>query len=171
MTEEIWKEIDGWSDYKVSNMGRVMSYCRDRDGKLLSQATYKRGGYKYIALGNIDKKTQKKYKIHRLVALNFIPNPDNMLEVDHIDRNTANNNISNLRWVTSTENMCNRDDYRTDIEEPDPKKRRAITTKESKQKAIDSKKYYCKTCNKAFQCNHNLEKHYKTKTHITKVNI
>jgi hypothetical protein len=174
MTEEIWKEIDGWSDYKVSNMGRVMSYCRDRDGKLLSQATYKRGGYKYIALGNIDKKTQKKYKIHRLVALNFIPNPDNMLEVDHIDQNTANNHISNLRWSTPSLQQLNTSRTRTDIEEQDPKKRRNEIEKLRKQKIVNSKRHYCNTCNYAYESNSALEKHYKTKKHhdnLTKANI
>ena len=168
---ELWKEIDGWTDYKVSTFGRVKSYCRYRDGKLLSQATYKRGGYKYIALGNIDKKTQKKYKIHRLVALNFIPNPDNLLEVDHIDQNTANNHISNLRWSTPSLQQLNTSRTRTDILETDPKKRRNEIEKIRKRQIIVSKKFYCNTCNKAFVGNHNLQTHYTSKKHITKANI
>ena len=164
MEEELWKEIDGWSGYKVSTFGNVMSFRKYRDGKLLSQATYKRGGYKYIALGNIDKKTQKKYKIHRLVALNFIPNPDNLLEVDHIDRNTANNHISNLRWSTPSLQQLNTSRTRIDIEEQDPKKRRVITTRQSNQRVKDSKKYYCKICDFAAQSQYDLNIHLNAPT-------
>lgn len=58
-------------------------------------------GYRVVKL-----KTQT-YLVHRLVAETFIPNPHNKPQVDHIDRNRANNNICNLRWVTSHENMLN----------------------------------------------------------------
>ena len=160
---EEWKDIDGWSGYKISTFGCVMSFKRYDYGKLLSQATQKRGGYKYIALGNSTMKTQKKYKIHRLVALAFIPNPDNLPQIDHIDRNTANNNISNLRWVTSRENMRNRDDYRTDIEEQDPKKRKEIIDKKWRKTKEDSGKYECE-CGSI--CLHsNKSQHLKSKKH------
>lgn len=56
----------------------------------------------YVSLG----RGNKKY-IHQLVAEAFIPNPDNLNEVDHIDRNGLNNNVNNLRWVTHQENMEN----------------------------------------------------------------
>jgi hypothetical protein len=49
---------------------------------------------------------QKKVNIHRLVAETFIPNPNNYLEVDHVDRNKHNNSTSNLRWVSRVENMA-----------------------------------------------------------------
>lgn len=49
----------------------------------------------------------KKYWVHRLVAETFIPNPDNKPFVDHIDRNSSNNDVSNLRWATHQENMYN----------------------------------------------------------------
>ena len=47
---------------------------------------------------------KRKYRIHRLIAQAFIPNPDNLPVVDHIDGNKANNNVENLRWVTYQEN-------------------------------------------------------------------
>lgn len=170
---EEWKEIDGWSGYKISTFGRVMSYKKYDYGKLLSQATYKkRGGYKYIALGNSTMKTQKKYKIHRLVGEAFIPNPDNLPQIDHIDRNTANNNISNLRWVTARENMCNTSFYRTDITETDPKKRKRQTDSEYRKRKEDSGKYECEC---GSRCRHtNKSNHFKSKKHqdyLTKLNI
>ena len=166
--KEIWKEINGYTDYKVSTFGRVMSNKRYRDGKLIKpQPT----SDDYLRVGLSKNKKQKLFSVHRLLALTFLPNYYNLPQVDHKDRNKHNNSIYNLRWVTQEENMCNRDDYRTDIEELDPKKRKLIRDKQSRQKAKDEKKYYCNTCNIAFQCNHNLQRHYKTKTHLTKESI
>jgi len=49
----------------------------------------------------------KKYSIHRLIAINFIPNPENLPCIDHINRVKTDNRIENLRWVTHRDNMCN----------------------------------------------------------------
>ena len=48
------------------------------------------------------------YLLHRIIAQHFIPNPDNLPQVDHIDRNPFNNSIENLRWVSSSDNNRNR---------------------------------------------------------------
>ena len=163
--KEIWKEIPDYPYYKVSTFGRVMSNKRYRNGKILKpQPT----SDDYLRVGLSKNKKQKLFSVHRLLALTFLPNYYNLPQVDHKDRNKHNNSIYNLRWVTQEENMCNRDDYRTDIEELDPKKRKLIRDKQSRQKAKDEKRFYCNTCNIAFQCNHNLQRHYKTKTHLTR---
>ena len=60
----------------------------------------------------------KRYKHHRLVALQFIPNPENKREVDHINRIRNDNHISNLRWVTPAENCQNKGCYKTYCGEP-----------------------------------------------------
>lgn len=61
-------------------------------------------GYQCIAYYDTSGKQQQAY-VHRLVATAFLPNPDNLPEVNHIDGNKQNNHVSNLEWVTSGENM------------------------------------------------------------------
>ena len=64
-----------------------------------------KGKYERIGLGKYGQ--QKKHFVHRLVAETFIPNPECKEQVDHIDSDTFNNHMSNLRWVTANENMHN----------------------------------------------------------------
>ena len=111
--DEIWKPIEGYEDlYQVSSYGRVKSndrteICKNglvrfREGKILKpHQNY--NGYLWVSLCKNDKR--KKNKIHRLVAQAFIPNINNKPQVNHIDGNKHNNNLKNLEWVTSKENM------------------------------------------------------------------
>jgi len=62
----------------------------------------------YLALNLSINSKPKKMLVHRLIALTYIPNPENKPHIDHIDRNTLNNHISNLRWVTQLENNQNK---------------------------------------------------------------
>lgn len=95
MENEIWKDVPGYDGYyQVSNFGRVKSLRKVLKAGL-------RKGYLYISLRN------KKFNIHRLVAIAFIPNPGNLPETDHIDGNPLNNNVDNLRWVTRQQNELN----------------------------------------------------------------
>lgn len=61
--------------------------------------------YSYVKLSHNKKTTG--YQIHRLVAMAFLPNPENKPEVDHIDSDITNNKLCNLRWATHIENMAN----------------------------------------------------------------
>lgn len=106
--EEIWKDIEGYEGYyQVSNLGRVRSLdhidCRGRHikGKTTKQLKDK-DGYYYVQLNKNGVQTKK--KVHRLVAIAFIPNPENKREVSHLDETKTNNQVSNLEWATSKEN-------------------------------------------------------------------
>jgi len=82
------------------------------DGRIWSKYYYRfmtpnlgNGGYYLVRLTH--NKISKMLKIHRLLALTFIPNPDNLPCVDHIDRDKTNNNLDNLRWVSIQDNARN----------------------------------------------------------------
>lgn len=99
MTES-WKPISGFEQfYAVSNTGRVQNINTGRDLKPFVNDN----GYGSVKLFN--GKSKREAKVHRLVAEAFIPNPENKPQVNHIDRNKLNNNVSNLEWVTNKENF------------------------------------------------------------------
>ncbi len=96
---EIWKPITDYEDlYEVSNYGRIRSLCgRYGKNKILSQCVGSKG-YKLVTL--CKKGKQKTVNVHRLVAMAFIPNPDSLPCVNHIDEDKSNNNVSNLEWCS-----------------------------------------------------------------------
>lgn len=97
--KEIWKPVQGFeSKYEISNFGNI----RNTKGKQLSPWD-NREGYLCIDLWD-GKRTHK--KIHRLVAEAFIPNPNNLPLVNHINEEKYDNRVDNLEWVTAAEN-CN----------------------------------------------------------------
>lgn len=97
--KELPVNLDGYeSKYKITNDGRIYSeYLGD-----FLKPFYSRGGYVRVKLNYGNR--SKKFMMHRLVAMAFIPNPDNKLVVDHINRNRADNRVENLQWVTTQEN-------------------------------------------------------------------
>jgi len=102
--EEIWKPIDGFDKYEVSNLGNVKTYKRYKDGKLLKPRPS--GDYLAVNLYDDDKNNSQS-RIHTLVATAFVENPDNKPCVDHIDQNKHNNCADNLRWATKSDNAMN----------------------------------------------------------------
>lgn len=99
--EEIWKTCTDYDMYEVSNLGKVRNKNTER---VLKQAT--RGGYKYVGL-MLNSKIMS-HSVHRLVAKEFIENPENKPQVNHIDKNKSNNIVSNLEWTTAKENNVHR---------------------------------------------------------------
>ena len=109
--EEIWKDIPEYENlYQVSSYGRIKSldhYTKDVNktqfikGRILKPQHQTTGYYKVTLSKNGIK---KQYTIHRLVAKTFLANPENKIEVNHIDGDKLNNNISNLEWTTPKEN-------------------------------------------------------------------
>lgn len=97
-----WKNVPGFEEYMVSSDGEVKSFKNGKETILKSAELYKTG-YRHVSLWNNNK--QKTYTVHRLVALTFIPNPENKPEINHIDGDRKNNHLSNLEWVTRSENM------------------------------------------------------------------
>lgn len=98
---EIWKNIEGYEDlYKVSNLGNVKQIKFNR----IIKKCLSNNGYLVVNLSK--KNVSKSFLVHKLVAEAFIPNPDNLLYVNHKDENKQNNTVENLEWCTQNYN-CN----------------------------------------------------------------
>ena len=107
MEEEIWKPIKDFEGYyEVSNIGRVKSlnYRGTGKEKILKNIEDYKG---YLEVGLTKNGKRKQFKVHRLVAEAFIPNPENKPCIDHINTVKNDNRVENLRWVTYKENMNN----------------------------------------------------------------
>jgi Tol biopolymer transport system component len=98
---EIWRNIDGYDNYAVSNHGRIKNL---NTGRILTGQLTK---YGYLSIGLYKTNKFKKFLIHRLVTIAFLCNPEKKEQVDHIDSDRTNNNINNLRWATNGENRRN----------------------------------------------------------------
>lgn len=98
---EIWKAIPGTNGYiEVSNEGRARSLLRGTPRCLKTQID-KKGYHRLTTTIDGQKRT---YKLHRVVAKAFIPNPDALPQVNHKDGNKSNNSVSNLEWVSNVDN-------------------------------------------------------------------
>lgn len=100
MLLEIWKDIEDYPNYEVSNVGRV----RNKTTKyVLKPQQFVGKKYYYVALS--ENGIQKKKRIHRLVAEAFIPNPNNLPEINHLDEDPSNNCADNLEWCSKSYNV------------------------------------------------------------------
>lgn len=95
-----WKRIPGFERYSVSTDGQVKSHHGKE--KILSQSD-NGNGYKKVYLSMPYEK--RKMFVHRLVALAFIPNPNDLPFINHKDENPSNNNVDNLEWCDQKYNM------------------------------------------------------------------
>lgn len=153
---EIWKDVVGYEGlYQVSNLGKVRSLDRVvkrgwcYKGKLLTPTVNKDNGYLYVNLAGKNK------TVHRLVALAFIPNPENKPCVGHKDTNRQNAKASNLEWVTYSENNHNpitlkRNSESTTIRMKNESVRRTISNS-VKKKYVEDKSYRDRVRNATIQ--------------------
>lgn len=112
---EIWQALPGVTGVEVSTFGRVRTLDRmissenrtySKKGRVLKQCD-KGNGYFIVSIKVDGKQTSK--LVHRLIAQTFIPNPDNLPEINHKDCDKTNNSVENLEWVTHEENIAYRD--------------------------------------------------------------
>jgi hypothetical protein len=111
MDEEIWNTVEKFSSYEISNFGNL----RNKNTKYIIKPTIK-SGYLSTSIKN-DNGERKTLKIHRLVALCFIPNLLNKETVNHKDHNKLNNKLDNLEWATTTEQNNHKRKCKKEIQE------------------------------------------------------
>ena len=97
---EIWRTVPDYENYQISNFGRVKSLWKSK-AKILKPAFC--NGYLRVDLCKDGK--QKLFRVHRLIAQAFIPNPEGKPQVNHKDGHPMNNYVENLEWATSSENQ------------------------------------------------------------------
>ena len=98
---EKWQTINEFPNYDISNFGNIIN---NTTNKIMKKNI--KSGYYHVSL--VNETNKKMYKVHRLVALSFIENPYNKLEVNHKDKNKLNNHFNNLEWMTRQENNIHR---------------------------------------------------------------
>jgi len=109
INSEIWRSINSYTKYEVSNIGRVRNAYT---GRILKLNTVREGYYQTSLFKDLKKIN---YYVHRLVAQQFISNPENKQFVDHINHDKKDNNVSNLRWVDKSQNGMNRMKHNTNM--------------------------------------------------------
>ena len=114
------KVIDKFPNYNISEDGTITNLTT----RYIKKPWLSKNGYYYVDLQH--KGYKQKVPLHRLLAIAFIPNPDNKRTVNHIDGNKQNNSLTNLEWATDAENMqhaydsgLNRQPRKTSAEEAD----------------------------------------------------
>ena len=117
LRDEVWQDIPGYKFYQASTLGRIRAKERFW---VCGNGAQRYSPEKILSLGNGADRMGHLHctltedgiahwlSVHRLIALTFIPNPENKPQVDHINRDPKDNRVTNLRWVTAKENCANR---------------------------------------------------------------
>lgn len=129
--KEEWRLISGYENYLVSDIGRVKNR---RTGQILKPGMSRW----YLQVGLYKNGPRKGLRVHRLVAQAFIPNPDNLPEVNHINGDKTDNRAINLEWCTSSEN--GKHAYRIGLRKVS---RKQVDASIMNGKKASSKKVYC----------------------------
>ena len=131
LMKEIWKNIVGYETYQISNFGNIKSLGNNKQRKeKFIKTSYLPKLYECVRLCKNGK--SKKFYVHRLVAISFIDNPNNLPLVCHADNNPQNNKISNLYWGTYKDNT-----------------QQAISENRFIVKTFSTETYVCPHCNKS----------------------
>ena len=117
------KDFEG--QYKINPQGQLWSYFYEK----LLKTQEDECGYEFVSLTRLDG-TRHKGRIHRLLGIQYLENPDNLPEIDHIDRNRKNNDLSNLRWADDKTQANNKS---TNIS--------LLTEEEQEQRIINIREY------------------------------
>lgn len=97
---DIWVDCVNHSEYEVSDTGKI----RSKKKNIILNSRINSAGYEDVKIWDNKNRKHKHLRIHQEVAKAFIDNPNNKPEVNHIDGNKLNNNVSNLEWCTRSEN-------------------------------------------------------------------
>lgn len=100
ITEEQWETIKDFPNYMISSEGRILNKA---SLKFISTSINKRHKHRAVRLWNNGK--SRLLKVYRIKAIAFIPNPENKREVNHLDGDRMNEDLSNMEWSTPKENM------------------------------------------------------------------
>lgn len=159
MNAEVWADIKGFEGlYQVSSLGRVKSLTRaarcghkGKGFKKVPERILKEGnylGYSKVYLRKEGK--QFNFRVHRLVAEVFIPNPLNKPQVNHIDEDSSNNKVENLEWVTQKEN----NNHGTRTLRASKKKSKKVIGKSIVSQEVLKFNSVSETCSKGFNPSH-----------------
>lgn len=99
---EEWKQINDYPNYSISSLGQVRI---NKTGKILKNVKGKSG---YLQICLCKNGIRKSYLIHRLVGIHFLPNWNNLKDIDHKNRDRLDNKVFNLRWVSRSDNCINK---------------------------------------------------------------
>ena len=103
--EPITFKMEPLKDYEGIYTINRQGVIKNKHGHIMSHFPHSKG---YVCVSLTKNKKQKTFKIHRLLAIQFLNNPNNYDQIDHIDRNRSNNSLDNLRWCNNQQNSCNR---------------------------------------------------------------
>ena len=129
--EELWDYVPRFKNMvQVSTLGRIKSFYRYSAGKIIQCIDIDCFGYARVRIKG------KRYKIHRLAAETFIPNPEDKREVNHKDGNKLNNRADNLEWATRSENQKHA--YKIGLQKSSEKQKQAVSkwNKENRIKSV-----------------------------------